>query len=101
MMEKITQVKVDMPGPEQKTLEAKKLKDACCDFEAILLSQVFQSMRADPLAEESNDPGKEMYESMMDQAVASDISRGNRGGLADVLYRQLSPMLPTKVGEQP
>ncbi len=90
MVEKIARVNTEMSSQEREKLEAKRLKEACCDFEAILLSQVFQSMRANPLAEESKDPAREMYEGMMDQTLASDISRGNSTGLAELLYRQLS-----------
>ncbi len=96
MMERVARVKADFSEVRQNTLDEKRLRDACADFEAILLSQVFQSMRANPLASEDHDPAREMVEGMMDQSVAIHISRSSRKGLADVLFEQLSPLIKTR-----
>ncbi len=93
MMEKIAPVRGSMGEGNSRSPEQQRLKDACCDFEAILLSQVFKAMRANPLAVESPDPAREVYEEMMDQSLASHISRKSHTGLAAVLYEQLSPLL--------
>lgn len=93
MMEKVAPVNRAMVEGKSPSLEQQRLKEACCDFEAILLSQIFKSMRANPLAVERPDPAREMYEEMMDQSLASQISRESRTGLAAALYGQLSPLL--------
>ena len=71
----------------------KKLKDACRDFEGILIHQMLKSMRKTL----SNDDifgksmGKEVYQSMYDQALSEMIARGdNNLGIGDSLYEELS-----------
>jgi flagellar protein FlgJ len=70
----------------------KKLRQACTEFEAIFLYNLFKEMRRTipkssllPAA-----PGKDTYEMMFDQKVAEDLSKRGEGiGLQKTLYEQL------------
>ena len=69
----------------------RKLKEACKDFEAVLLDYMFQSMRK-TLAGDSilgNSDQKDLYESMYYQEVSKHIAKGKGLGIGDALYRQL------------
>ncbi len=68
-----------------------KLRDACADFEAILLNFMLQSMRktlqGDSLFGDSL--GKGFYESIYFQEMATHIAKGeNNLGIGESLYRQ-------------
>lgn len=74
------------------------LKKACQDFEAIFIQSMFKSMRKTVpeggLFEK--DHATEMYQDMMDQEIASRISRRQSLGLADQMYRQMEKLLAPK-----
>ena len=68
-----------------------KLKEACKDFEAILLDYMFQSMRktlvGDGILGNSNQ--RDLYESMYYQELSKNIADGKGLGIGDALYLQL------------
>ncbi len=72
------------------------LKKACQDFEAIFIQSMFQSMRKTipegGLFEQ--DHATKMYQEMMDQEMATKISRHQSLGLAEQMYRQMEKLLP-------
>ncbi|MFH2065766.1 MAG: rod-binding protein [Pseudomonadota bacterium] len=72
--------------------EAAKLKQACADFEAILLDAMFQSMRKTLSGDDlfGKSLGRDLYESMYYTQISKELSNGNGIGLGAVLYRQLS-----------
>jgi peptidoglycan hydrolase FlgJ len=79
--------------------EQKKLKSSCEEFEAILTNVLFKSMRetiskANP---EEGDNAQELYESMLDDAVAKELSHGPGLGLGKLLYQQLSSQMKSKI----
>jgi flagellar protein FlgJ len=78
------------PG-EKKKLDREKLKKACADFEALLVARMLKLMRQsipqNGLLE--NSPGKEVYQSLMDQELAKSMSQRGGIGLGEVLYRQV------------
>ncbi len=78
--------------------DEKELKALAQQFEAIFVNQLMKSMR-ETLPKEGmlSSFSVDMYESMFDQEVAGEMSKGRGMGLADVLYTQLSRMN----GEQP
>lgn len=80
---------------QRSDIELKKLKQSCEDFESFLTSFVFKSMRETVSQDDSGDGGqaKGMYEEMMDQSVARQMSRDPGLGLARTLYQQLVPLL--------
>ena len=74
------------------------LKKSCQDFEAIFVQSMFQAMRKTVpeggLFEESS-PTK-IYQDMLDQEIATQISRHQSLGLAEQMYRQMEKKLPSE-----
>ena len=74
------------------------LRTASHEFEAAFLRQMLTAMRASvphvDLADENN-PGEDMYTSLLDDRLASVAAARSHNGLGDAMYRQLStPLLP-------
>lgn len=69
-----------------------KLKKACEDFEGYYLQQLFSEMRKtvpdSGLLEKSQ--GRGIYEDMLYEEYAKNISKGKGLGISDMLYKQLS-----------
>jgi flagellar protein FlgJ len=78
--------------------ELKKLKASCEEFEAILTNVLFKSMREtiSKAGPEEGDHARELYESMLDDAVAKDLSHGPGLGLGRLLYQQLASQMKSK-----
>lgn len=79
----------------EKAIEAKdekKLKKACSDLEAIFVNMMFKQMRNSVQKSGLFGGGfaEEMYEDMLFEKYAEEMSKGNGTGLGDMLYRQLS-----------
>jgi peptidoglycan hydrolase FlgJ len=88
----------NMTGIESKTdFQKQKLKKACEDFEAIMVTYLFKSMRESTLKAETETEefgsGKGLYEGMMDETLANQLSHHQGLGLAKLLYQQLAPGL--------
>jgi flagellar protein FlgJ len=75
----------------------KQLKQLAQQFESIFMNQLMKSMR-ETLPKDGllSSFSVDMYESMFDQEVAGEMSKGRGMGLADVLYKQLSQMNAAK-----
>ena len=73
--------------------DEKELKQLAQQFESIFMNQLMKSMR-ETLPKDGllSSFSVDMYESMFDQEVAGEMSKGKGMGLADVLYTQLSRM---------
>lgn len=68
-----------------------KLRNACADFEGVLLQYMFETMKR-TVGEGGVFGGsvrQEMYESMFIQEVSATLARDRGVGLGDALYRQL------------
>lgn len=69
-----------------------KLREACQQFEGYFLQQIFEEMRKtvpeSGLLEKSQ--GRDIFEDMLYEDYAKNISKGKGIGLSDMLYRQLS-----------
>lgn len=71
----------------------KELKKVCRDFEGIILKMLYKQMKATvPKAELIPESmGTEIFNSMLDDQLMEEAAKGSgQGGLADVLYKQLS-----------
>jgi flagellar protein FlgJ len=69
---------------------ASAARKAATQFEALFMRQVLKSMRdAMPRSGLWDGPAQAIYEDMLDQQMAQAVS-GRRGGLAEVIARQLS-----------
>jgi flagellar protein FlgJ len=81
--------------------DEKELKELAQQFESIFMNQLMKSMRATlPKDGLLSSFSVDMYESMFDQQVAGEMSKGQGMGLADVLYNQLSRMNGTEPGAE-
>ena len=73
----------------------KELKEACKGFEAMFLSMMYKEMRAtvpeDKLFGESN--GQKIFQDMRDSELMKNVAESGGVGLADMMYRQLSPQV--------
>lgn len=72
--------------------DEKELKKVCKDFEGIILRMMYKEMRATVPKSEliPGDVGKDIFESMLDDKLMEEASKGSGLGLSDVLYKQLS-----------
>lgn len=75
---------------------AARLKKAAHEFEAVFLSQMFREMRA--TVETPGGQAEEMYQSMLDDTVASEAAARSTRGLGEALYRQLASRLGAEHG---
>lgn len=66
-----------------------KLKEACREFEAVFLKQLFTRMRATVLQSGLLDGGmqEEIFRDMLDEAIAGEAAKGEGVGLAAEMYR--------------
>lgn len=75
-----------------KTEDDKALESACKEFEAYYIQQLFTQMRKTVpdggMFQESNE--RNIYEDMLYEEHAKNLSQGKGIGIADVMYRQLS-----------
>ena len=69
-----------------------ELKDACMQFEELMLGILYKSMKS--TIQRSNlvpeAPGHEIYEQWQDDALMKKIAERGTFGLADMMYKQLS-----------
>ncbi len=77
-------------------IKKNELKKACRDFESLFVAYLLKTMKASiPKAEEPSQ-AKEIYEAMLDEAIAREISLSKGLGLGDLLYEQLEPLITKK-----
>ena len=81
----------------QKSDAEDQLKAVSSQFEAILLRQMMSAMRATvPRSEFLDSFSMQMYESMLDEEIANVVAKERGIGLSEMLYDQLSRMVPDK-----
>lgn len=80
------------PPSAEQARETKKLKEACRDFEAVLLGYMLKSMRKTVSKSEmfGSSGEQELFQEMMDTEFCKAASRSGSTGIADMLFRQLS-----------
>jgi peptidoglycan hydrolase FlgJ len=77
---------------KERAAQEEKLKKACADFESIFIYTMLQKMR-NTIPESGLLPkmtGKSVYNAMIDQKVAEDLSTNGGFGLQKMLYDQIS-----------
>lgn len=81
--------------------DEKKLKKACNDLEAIFVNMMFKQMRNTIQKSGLTDGGtaEEMYEDMLFEKYAENISQGQGTGLGDLLFKQLSKRMKNESEE--
>lgn len=74
------------------TKDDTELKKVSKDLEALFVNEMFKEMRKTITRSNlvESDTGRNIYESMLDEKLSEEISKGNGIGLADAIYKQLS-----------
>ena len=69
-----------------------ELKNACVQFEELMLGILYKSMKATIQRSElvPEAPGRDIYEQWQDEALMKKIAERGSFGLADMMYKQLS-----------
>jgi Rod binding domain-containing protein len=86
-----TSLNMDKPD-----LDKRRLKEACQAFESFLNQHLLNSMDESVMRAEEPDQARETYEAMFRETLSEELSRHSHGGIADLLYNQLAPLLPVK-----
>jgi len=70
----------------------RELKKACQEFEAIMLDMLYKQMKATIIKSDlvEEDPGRDIFESMLEEELMEQAAKRGSLGLADTLYKQLS-----------
>lgn len=87
-------------APDARRLQKDKaaLKKSCEDFEAIFVQSLFKAMRKTVPESKlfAKGTATETFQEMLDQEVASKISKKQSVGLAEQMYRQMEKNLSTR-----
>ena len=77
--------------PGSRKIDREKLKRACSDFEALFLARMLKVMRQSVPSSGlwGNGPGKEIYDSLMDQELGKKMAQREGLGLGKKLYNQV------------
>lgn len=75
--------------------DEKQLKSVCQQFEALMLNMMYKEMKATVPKMDiiPDDYGMDTYQSMLDEQLMDNASKGSGTGLGDMLYKQLSERL--------
>lgn len=73
-----------------------RLHKACQEFESIMNSYLLKSMRQTVMKAGDSEPGREMYEGMMDDALSGEMSKSGGRGLSELLFQQLEPLVEAR-----
>ena len=83
---------------QQTDKQAARLRKVCQDFESLLIGQMLKSMRETvPKSDVFGSREKEeIFQSMLDEQTAIEMSKTGALGLAEMLYSQLSKLTEKK-----
>lgn len=88
-----TNTQTDISANSQKLSEQNRLREACLEFEAIFLQQLFKAMRAtvpeSGFLSGNKGPTMEFFQSMQDEFLAREVAAKNSMGLAPLMMKQL------------
>ena len=95
----MTEAASSVPKHKEADVEAQKLREACEGFEAMFLSMMYKQMRAtvpetDLFGKKSN--AIKIFEDMRDTELMNAAAKSGGIGLADMMYKQLSPTVIKK-----
>lgn len=88
----IIPITVKKTAPEADKLEEKKMRAACAEFEALLLSKMLSTMRQSvPKSGLFGDSqAQEMYNYLRDEEMAKELARGKGMGIGEALNRKIT-----------
>ena len=77
--------------PGRRKIDHERLKKACSDFEALFLARMMKIMRQSVPSSGlwGNGPGKEIYDSLMDQELGKKLAEREGLGLGKKIYHQV------------
>lgn len=77
--------------PGSRKIDRERLKKACSDFEALFLARMMKIMRQSVPSSGlwGNGPGKEIYDSFMDQELGKKLAQREGLGLGKKIYHQV------------
>jgi flagellar protein FlgJ len=77
--------------PGSRNIDRERLKKACSDFEALFLARMMKIMRQSVPSSGlwGNGPGKEIYDSFMDQELGKKLAQREGLGLGKKIYHQV------------
>jgi flagellar protein FlgJ len=77
--------------PGSRKIDRERLKKACSDFEALFLARMMKIMRQSVPSSGlwGNGPGKEIYDSLMDQELGKKMAQREGLGLGKKIYHQV------------
>ena len=82
--------------------ELERLKKATQGIESLFVKDLLKIMHKSAEATKlAKGPGTEIYQDMMDQALADSVSKNGSFGLAKSLYNQFEPLLRAQAAKQP
>lgn len=81
-------------------VEKQRLRETCEEFESILMQYLLKAMRQTVSRAEEPEQAQQVYESMLDQTLATEMSKRQSNGLAAVLYQQLLPSVEGKSSKE-
>jgi flagellar protein FlgJ len=83
------------PAAQPPSGRASELRKAAHDLEGVFVNELFKAMRATVPQDGflSQDPGQDLFTSMLDERLAQTCAERARQGLGEALYRQLSRRL--------
>ena len=86
-----TSIDLKQTGHSADKAKERKLRNACADFEAIILKQMLSTMRKSIPKTGLFHGGyaEDLYQSMHDEMLAEKLAHGKGMGLGEALYRQL------------
>jgi Rod binding domain-containing protein len=87
--------------PRSQDLERKRLKESCQEFESFLTQHLLKSMDDSILRAEEPDQARETYEGMFRETLSGELSQHSKGGIGDLLYQRLAPLLEGKAEANP
>jgi flagellar protein FlgJ len=75
----------------------KQLKEACQEFEGVMLGMLYKQMKATVPKSEfmEGDSSTEILQSMLDDELVNVASKRSSLGIADIMYKQLSRQYET------
>jgi len=79
-------------------VERHKLREACKKFEAIFIEYMLKTMRKSipktTLFKREN--AEEIYTYLLDQMIAEKVAESKGLGISDILYKELSELIPKR-----
>jgi Rod binding domain-containing protein len=97
MVSKIDSALPPADGPPNTDFQRKRLQNSCREFESILTGSLLKSMRESLVgADDESDRARGLYEEMLDNCLAKELSRTGDLGAGDMLYGNLERLVPAR-----